>query len=996
MKSEIKKVIEKGLKNYRIKPIRVGGGEYNLSIFLEDEDINIFEGFLFAEAKDKSELANFKKYRAPVSGYTPRVGLIFYKDKFLIKDYRQKRHILKTIRKVNDTFLKKLKKALAEPKADTFNKLFDRTDIIEEFYILYKKSRDFLLDNIKGISDEEKRETFVDNFMLQMLTLWYLQEREFFDGDKSYFITKFNYLKQKKLTGDASSYYDFLRYFFDKISNSVDRQYINDDPTVGNVVVVGPAIFLNGRRDSESISIPEKCFYKDGVTETLIGTPPKKVSADVPLLNLFESRDWTEGDMDEFVLGALYEKLITEDVRKETGAYYTPEEITSYICKNTIEPYLVDRTNEKLHWNFESVAQVVDGADKKLLLFLFGELKNIKILDPAVGSAHFLESAIDVLLGVYERIWYRAKELKMGKGLVVKSSDEYGNVTDVELLEISSEEQFRLYVKFFIILSRNIYGVDINPGALKVAKARLFLTLAKHFDAAKNYFIRFPNVHFNLRDGNSLIGYAEIETPKGQTSFDMYVNEDDAVYMKESVKVVSRLGDYLPRTAKALGIGGDIVGEVKALNKILSKKTIDWYDFNTVLRTKEKLIKILIVSLNSEYARPLNELLYQITGLFNSKLDARFADEHGIDPDDLKTIQTFHWVFEFPEVFLDRGGFDVVVGNPPYVEINDTNYGFILNESKDLYDAFMRISINIIHRNGTFGFIHANSVYCQPKFNSLRRFLGNNTNDLIIINFAIRPQPVFKNVMQRTAITICKKDYSKLKTVRTSRYIRLTEENKSFLLATPPIYDSSDFALMFDDFIPKIGNEKDYEIFKKTMQNSDTINDIMDIEGVPIYYHDSGESYWTKALNVVPKGIRDGEEVRASQWFELKINPIYADFVLCIINSTLFYWFWLTISDCRHLTQKVIKQCPIPSKNALSSADLKKMNDLSTKLMTCYGNNSNHVEKRRGYKSLEFKVAPCKKIINEIDFLLGKMYGLTDDEINYIIKYDLEMKIGGV
>jgi hypothetical protein len=349
MKSEIKQVIEKGLKSYRIKPIRVGGSEYNLSVFSEDEDINIFEGFLFAEAKDKSELANFKKYRAPVSGYTPRVGLIFYKDKFLIKDYRQKRHILKTIRKVNDTFLKKLKKAIAEPKADTFNKLFDRTDIIEEFYILYKKSRDFLLDNIKGISDEEDREVFVDNFMLQMLTLWYLQEREFFDGDKSYFITKFNDFKQKRITGDVSSYYDFLRYFFDKISNSIDRQYVEDDTIVGNVVVVGPAIFLNGGRDSESISIPEKCFYKDGVTETLIGAPPKKVSVDVPLLNLFESRDWTEGDMDEFVLGALYEKLITQDVRKKTGAYYTPEEITSYICKNTIEPYLVDRANEKLY-----------------------------------------------------------------------------------------------------------------------------------------------------------------------------------------------------------------------------------------------------------------------------------------------------------------------------------------------------------------------------------------------------------------------------------------------------------------------------------------------------------------------------------------------------------------------------------------------------------------------------------------------------------------------
>ena len=254
MKSEIKKTIEKGLKDHRTKTIRIANREYTLSIFSEDEDINIFEGFSFAEIEDESELTQLKKYRAPVSGYAMRMGLFLYRDKLLIKDYRQSRHILKTIHKVNNTFLKKLKKALAEPDKDTLNKLFDRSDIIEEFYILYKKSREYLLANIKGLSDEDDREVFVDNFMLQMLTLWYLQERGFFNGDRSYFITKFNELKQKKLTGEVSNYYEFLRYFFDKISNNVDRQY-HEDKTVGKVVVVGPAIFLNGELDAGSISI---------------------------------------------------------------------------------------------------------------------------------------------------------------------------------------------------------------------------------------------------------------------------------------------------------------------------------------------------------------------------------------------------------------------------------------------------------------------------------------------------------------------------------------------------------------------------------------------------------------------------------------------------------------------------------------------------------------------------------------------------------------------
>jgi hypothetical protein len=325
MKSEIRKVIEKELKHYPSKPVKISGKEYNLSVFSEDDDLNVFEGFLFAEVKERSEWSYFKnRYYPPVSGYAPRLGIIIYNERLLVKDYRTNKHILKTLGKINQTFLSKVKKALSQPTKENFSKLFDRSDVIEEFYILYKKAREYLLANIKGISDEDRRVEFVDNFMMQMLTLWYLQERGFFNQDTSYFITKFDELKQKKLSGEFKSYYEFLTYFFDRISGYVDEPYI-DDSSIGKVRVVGPAVFLNGEHDSSAISIPDKCFYKKGVTETLINTQPKKVSDDVPLLNLFESRDWTEGDMDEFVLGALYEKLITQDVRKRTGAYYTPE-----------------------------------------------------------------------------------------------------------------------------------------------------------------------------------------------------------------------------------------------------------------------------------------------------------------------------------------------------------------------------------------------------------------------------------------------------------------------------------------------------------------------------------------------------------------------------------------------------------------------------------------------------------------------------------------------
>ncbi len=103
-----------------------------------------------------------------------------------------------------------------------------------------------------------------------------------------------------------------------------------------------------------------------------------------------------------------------------------------------------------------------------------------------------------------------------------------------------------------------------------------------------------------------------------------------------------------------MSINGNLIQEIKNLNKILSKDKINLEDFKNVLKVKEKLTTILIVSLNSEYAIPLNNLLRKITNLFNQKLDEIFAKEYKVTPQKLKEIKTFHWIFEFPEVFFKK------------------------------------------------------------------------------------------------------------------------------------------------------------------------------------------------------------------------------------------------------------------------------------------------------------------------------------------------------
>jgi len=768
----LKKEIEKRLSKYPKEDLEIEGKSYPMYVFNENKSLNIFEGFLFKEISDKQKLKDLLNYRYS-PGYTVRIGIYIYNGDLIIKDYLAKKQVRKTISKINKLFLKKFTKALEEPKEENISALFDRTDVIEEFYVLYRKSREFLLKKIKGIPEEEKRKEFVDNFMMQMLTLWYLQEKGFFNNDRKYLINTFKEYKNKGF----QSFYEFLNYLFDKISGISDDQYVKDEK-IGNCVVIGPAIFLNGEEHKKrKIEIPDECFYQEGLTEELINLSPRgsrrilresDINFNIPLLNLFESRDWTEGNIDEFVLGAIFEKLMSYDERRQTGAYYTPEEITSYICENTIKPYLLDRINEKFKREFKSIEKAIEEGNQDILEFLFKQLQDIKILDPACGSGHFLEDAIEVLVDIYEKLWQKAKDLNFKGKFVIKTANEKGEIQDIDLVEISDEEKFKLFVKFFIILSRNIYGVDINPSAIKIARARLFLTLAKHFKKDKNLFIRFPNVHFNLREGNSLVGYLDLKKENSQKKFqlNLFSKKANTKIVKEKIdNLTEEEKKYIRRISEFLSLEGDIIRELQILNSILAKSNIDWEDFKKVAKTKEKLIKILVVSLNSIYARKLNEIIRKITELFNQKLNEKFSEEFDINLEDLKKVKTFHWIFEFPEVFLEKKGFDIVIGNPPYINIYNipddskkiysTIYVFAYKKY-DIYVLFIERGLTLLNSYGYISYIVPDKWIAEDYGYKLREYFVNFKILKEIID--LRNLDIFKGVGVRNTIFICVKE----------------------------------------------------------------------------------------------------------------------------------------------------------------------------------------------------------------------------------------------
>ncbi len=640
----------------------------------------------------------------------------------------------KTISKISPAFMKKFKILFKNfGDFDSWHDLFDRSDIIEEFYQLYNNARKALIKNIRGISSDIEKKEFGEDLLMQLLIIWYLQEKGFLDNNTNYCIDLFK--KYKDL--GYESFYSCLKDLFEKMMGEATSGLYHESDIFGKVVVTGPAPFING--DFENILIPDNIFYRKDLVEDLKIIEPKKIPH-VPILNLFESRDWTEGNIDEFVLGAIYEKIMSIELRKETGSFYTPEEVTSYICERVILEYLKENLFSLKN---EDIRALIANASEKDILNIFNFLKKLKILDLAVGSAHFLESAMEVLLKLYENVIERAKKLGYAGGLFIIASNDKG-LTEINLMEDFEKEQLRLYLKFFIILSRNIYGVDLNPRALKVARARLFMSLAKHFDANNETFIRFPNVHFNLRQGNSLIGTLRIlsEEEDVQSSLFDFLDTDKTEEILTSIRLVSEFKSHLSDTASILKLKGDITKEILSLNESLKKKRINNLEFKRLLITKQKLIRILIASLNSYNLIPLNALINKITDLFKAKIDTIFAEKSMLSIEKIKKVNTFHWILEFPEVFLEQQGFDIVVGNPPYgqnsinnndrdilqktwnpVSMNKKSKGGSYNTSA----IFIERSYYLLKEKGILGFIVNNSIARVEEFNLIRQFLLDKT-----------------------------------------------------------------------------------------------------------------------------------------------------------------------------------------------------------------------------------------------------------------------------
>lgn len=797
---------------------------------------------------------------------------------------------------------------------------FDLERITRRFYDRFKAEHDHFLKMLAGIPDEELERWYVSVMLNRLMFIYFVQKKGFLDGDTNYLR---NRLSESKTRGKDRFYREvLLPLFFKGFALKQGQRDQATEKLLGDVPYLNGGLFTEHyieRQYGTAISIPDSAFVK--------------------LFAFFDEYQWhlddrplrNDNEINPDVLGYIFEKYINQ---KQMGAYYTKEDITEYISKSTIIPFLFDAARqevriafdgdnslwravqtdpdryiydavkmgldrplpaeievgiedvaERTEWNKPAPAEyalpteiwrevvarrqryeevraklangeireiddfitynlnlrqlaqdVIENAEGPELVRAFWRaIQGVSILDPTCGSGAFLFAALNILEPLYEacldRMQAFVQEYDEGTGSKrVSSPQKYRDFR--EILAQVEKRPNRAYFILKSIIVNNLYGVDIMAEAIEICKLRLFLKLVAQIErdeSKENFGIQpLPDIDFNIRAGNTLVGFATREQVKQAIKFSggqhrLMFDED-----KEALKKIDERAEIVDRAFQQFRLQQTkLGGEVTAADK--------------------------------------EELRNRLKDLEN-ELNQYLAKQYGINPKNradytkwLESYKPFHWFVEFYGI-LKHGGFDVIIGNPPYVEYTKvlkeyTIRDYVTESCGNLYAFVVERNETLGSRDGRSGMIIPHSAFCTDRMEPLARLFLVECSSWIS-TYGIRPAKLFVGVDQRLGI------YVRRKTAKTvmfcTRYNHWNEEFRSQLFAILQ-YSRIDPAAYKNSFL-KAGSETALQIWEK-------ICTFKPIGGIlagrsTIYFHNAPR-YWIRAMTFLPYfwNERDGEQM---------------------------------------------------------------------------------------------------------------------------------------
>lgn len=466
-----------------------------------------------------------------------------------------------------------------EPYNESLLTLFEVRELVNRFYKEYRAVRDKLAGQIRG-GQNGANELFAQVLLDRFIFIYFLQSRGILP--EHCLLTLFQQAQEQK-----RNYYDLsLKPLFFELLNSNDkgvrRKYENEfGRFVHDIPYLNGGLFRRREFEENGIEIPNDAWN--------------------PVFELFEGYEWVvedteSGGLTPEILGHIFEMSMNTWQRKLSASYYTPMEVTRLMCEHAITKCAFAGLNRKFGTRFSSMQDVTS---PEQIRFLLQNISKLKILDPAVGSGAFLVAAEGILFDFI---------LQLNDKLQVVDPDFVR-----QLLRIDPNDSMEYCIRKWVV-TRNLYGVDINPEAAEICRLRLWLSMV----AKATKIEPLPNIEFNIRSGNSLLGFVH---PDSDVGMDSRLDDLKSIRQKmnERAALISKFKDA-PDSKSAGILNTEINSLTKKFNADLDKK---------------------VVAL-------LRKVGYT----------ERIFSEPAVS-------KPFHWIMEFYDI-MNEGGFDVIVTNPPF------------------------------------------------------------------------------------------------------------------------------------------------------------------------------------------------------------------------------------------------------------------------------------------------------------------------------------------
>ena len=970
---------------------------------------------------------------------------------------------------------------------------FDVEKVTRRFYDLFRTELTAFGNFIEGITDEGDQDWYASLMLNRMMFVYFVQKQGFLDGDLDYLRNRLNMVQQQNGGGRFQRFYRlFLLRLFHEGLGQPEAQRAPD-----LAELLGRVPFLNGglfdqhelERDNPDIAIPDAAFER--------------------VFGFFDEYRWhlderpyrEDKEINPDVLGYIFEKYVNQ---KQMGAYYTKEDITGYISRNTVIPFLFDATKKEcpvafgpdggvwrllqddpdryiypavghgITWNarqpdapkrlstpFELPNDIAAGIDDvsqrlgwnrpapedyalptetwrevvtrrtrchevrsklaagevrevndlitlnldieqfakdviaqsegpELLRAFWHAMRDVSVLDPTCGSGAFLFAALNILEPLYTACLEGMRGFidDLERSERPHSPNALSDFRDV-LAQVERHPSERYFILKSIVLN-NLYGVDIMEEAVEICKLRLFLKLVAQL-TSYDQIEPLPDIDFNIRAGNTLVGFTSLDAvrqamtitetrdrpmpevrraARGQQARAMFA-EDQAILdrIQEEAEIASRAFDQFRRQQTTLG------GEVTVGDKATLRSRLE--------------------SLRDE-------------------LDRYLAAEYGVTAKDLEAYerwlashQPFHWFVEFYGIMC-KGGFDVVVGNPPYVESKSVaEYkvrGYSTDSCGDLYAYTLERVRELSHVDSWIGYIVPLSCFSVERFAPIQQLYLNEMSPLFISHWSgdAHPSKLFEGVDKRLQIVLAKKHGSKgPEKLYSSRYLKWYADERTPLFHLSPTYQqipSLTEMVFFASSVPKLCSGLELGIIEKLQRCTRRVGSLVSHTGEHKLYYTRKVSFFLQFLDFVPEVRDDSGESRSPS--ELKILTFNDEKLqilsLACLSTSLFYWYNTINSDCRNLNKREIVSFPVPGEVPLATQQV--LHELLSTLMQSYNDNSmlrTVRYKSKGNVTVQyFNFRPSKPIVDKIDRVLAEHYGFTEEELDFIINYDIKYRMG--